>query len=169
MLMNKLGFCSGLLSIIICFFQSIPLGIYFDSGVSSYASISLNLFSSNNFDFFLWGKIDQSTLVGHSWLEANLISFFMLYIFTLIAGIITIIGSTIEKISGKAIISLNSLLLLIVIIYISIFIPLNSIELIDTAVDFMELFTSLGSGYFLLIIDFILALFSIRVHPLEIE
>lgn len=167
--MNKIGFCSGILSIIISFLQSIPLGIYFASGISSYASISLNLFSNNNIDFFIWGTIDQSTLVVHSWLESNLISFFMLNLFMIITGIITIVGSTIEKISGKAIMSLSSLLILIVIIYISIFIPLNSIELIGISIDIMGLFTSLGNGYYILIINFTLALVSIRTHPLETD
>lgn len=167
--MNKIGFCSGILSIIISFLQSIPLGIYFESGISSYASISLTLFSNNNVDFFIWGTIDQSTLVVQSWLESNLISFFMLNVFMIITGIITIVGSTIERMSGKAIMSLSSLLILIVIIYISIFIPLNSIELIGFSIDIIGLFTSLGNGYYILIINFMLALVSIRTHPLETD
>ncbi|MCK4238137.1 MAG: hypothetical protein KAX33_03380, partial [Candidatus Lokiarchaeota archaeon] len=127
------------------------------------------MFSNNNVDFFIWGTIDQSTLVVQSWLEVNLISFFMLNLFMIITGIITIVGSTIERMSGKAIMSLNSLLILIVIIYISIFIPLNSIELIGITIDFMGLFTSLGNGYYILIINIILALVAIRSHPLETE
>lgn len=167
--MNKIGFCSGILSIIISFLQSIPLGIYFDSGISSYTSISLSMFSNNNVDFFIWGTIDQLTLVVQSWLEVNLITFCMLNLFMIITGIITIVGSTMERMSGKAIMSLNSLLILIVIIYISIFIPLNSIELIGITIDFMGLFTSLGNGYYILIINVILALVAIRSHPLETE
>lgn len=167
--MNKMGFCSGILSIILAFLQSIPLGIYFSSGISSFTAIPLNLFSSSTADFYIWGTVDQTSLAVQWWLQINLISFIMLYVFIIFTGIATIIGSTMIKASGKAIMTLNSLLLIITIIYISIFIPFNSFELIGDSLDFMEMFSSLGNGYYLLVINFILALISMRVHPIESE
>ncbi len=167
--MNKLGFCSGILSIILAFLQSIPVGIYFSSGISSFTAIPLNLFSSGTNDFYIWGTIDQTSLAVQWWVQINLISFILLYIFIIFTGITTIIGSTMEKSSGKALMTLNTLLLIITIIYISVFIPLNSLELIGDSLDFTGMFSSLGNGYYLLIINFILALISVRVHPLESE
>ena len=167
--MNKIGLCSGILSIILAFLHSIPVGIYFTAGISSYATISLSLFSFNNLEYFIWGSFDPSSLESILWLEINIFPFIFVYIFTLIAGIITIIGSSIKSSIGKNIMRANAVLLIVAISFISFYLPMNSIEIFGTHMELITLYASLGNGYITLFIDFALAIVANKYHEVESE
>ncbi len=167
--MNKIGLCSGILSVILTFLQSIPVGISFSAGISSYATISLALFSFNNLEYHIWGSLNPSSLESILWLELNIFPFIFVYIFTMVAGIITIIGSAIARPLGKNIMRINAALLIVVICFISFYLPLNSIEIFGTHMEVLTLFSSLGNGYIALIINFILAIIANKYHEVESE
>ncbi|MHA1149045.1 MAG: hypothetical protein ACTSR8_12475 [Promethearchaeota archaeon] len=181
--MNKYGFLSAILTFILLFFHFIPIGIYFKPGgdislwllqffginensfFNYYESIPVDLFHYRNKQVYISGILsgDSFTL----WHQIHLFTFFLLFILTVISGIITLIGCTKENKNGAKLMSFNLYALLLIILYILIGIPIYSRVLIDVQFKYLDIFYYLSFGFYILIIDFILALEAKKNHPIN--
>lgn len=115
----------------------------------------------------MWGSFNPSTLEAIWWWDINFFGFIFIYVIVLETAIMTIVGSTVVGSKGKWVMRLNALLVIIVILFISFYIPINSIEILGNYMDPLMLFSSLGNGFILLVANFALAIIANKMHPIE--
>lgn len=180
--MNKLGFISGLISILLVLFQFIPLGIYFgvegsfsnwpiaffgikNPIINAYSTLPLNLFTYENINIYLWGISVNGTLF--SWLEVNLLSFIFLFLLSIVSAIVTFIGCKKETKSGKKLMNVNLIILIFVFLFSIIGIPVYSQEILGTQFGYFDIFLYLNYGFYLLLINILIALTAYIKHPLQ--
>ncbi|MFX0058104.1 MAG: hypothetical protein ACFE8J_07365 [Candidatus Heimdallarchaeota archaeon] len=181
-LMNKFGFFLGIFTILMVFFQFIPLGINFGvQGVSSiwmltyfgvknpllssFFKFPLEIFTYGNRQVFLWGMIIDDEL--YPWFEMNILSFIFLFIISLFIAILSIVGSIKENLLGKRLITISLIALIIVFLYSIIGIPIYSQEILGTQFGYFDIFLYLNYGFFVLVLNLILALIAYIKHPIN--
>jgi hypothetical protein len=180
--MNKFAFISGLLTLLLSFFQFIPLGIIFGSTgsmsnwlltyfglnnpfMSYYSTISLELMTIGNYQIFLWGILYNGTL--YTWLDVHMISFVFLFLFSLIAIITTFIASGKENKLGKRMAILNLIFISLIIGYFLVGIPFYSNIITGIELGYFGIFFYLNFGCYILLLDLILSIISPIKHPMN--
>jgi len=180
--MNKFGFLSGIFTIILVFLQFIPLGFNFGvEGVSSiwvltyfgvnnpvlssFVRFPLELFSYGDRQIFLWGIIIGDEL--YLWFEINVLSFIFLFLISILTVILSIVGSIKENPTGKRLINFSLIALIFILLYSIIGIPIYSQEILGTQFGYFDIFLYLNYGFFILILNCILALFAYIKHPIS--
>jgi hypothetical protein len=183
--MNKFGFVSSLITLIIFFLEFIPLGLYIGAsgatsswllnvfGVSTnpwmraYAQFPLEFFNDGNVRLFIWGIISNGNL--SLWHEVHLLSFLVLFLLSIIKGFITFIGSLKENKAGKNLMVFNLIALLIIITYIVIGTPFFSLEIIGTSLDILGFIDYLEIAFLLLLLDLLFSYYALNHHPIKEE
>jgi len=183
--MNKFGFVSSLLTLLLVFLEFIPLGLYIGvSGATSswvfnifgittnpwlkaYAHFPLEFFNDGELRIFIWGVIRNGDL--NLWSDIHLLSFLVLFLLSLVKGILTLIGSFKETGTGKKLMIFNFIALLIVIFYIIAGIPIFSLEIFGNAFDVLELIDFLEISFLLLLIDGVFSYYAFNHHPIKEE
>ncbi len=173
--MNKYAFLSGLLTLFLLFFQFIPLGIIFGSSgsisnwvlayfgsinpfVNYYSKISLELMSIGEYQIFLWGIIYNGTL--YIWIEVHFITFIFLFCISILAIITTFIASGKESKLGQRLCNFSILFIGLIFAYFLIGIPIYSNLIIGVQLGYFDIFYYLNFGFYVLLLDFILAIVS---------
>ena len=180
--MNKFGFLSSILTWVLFLLQFIPLGLiigvegptsfwfgqYFNinnnTWMSSSVQIPLELFNYGNQQVFLWGIIQGGNI--SLWYEVHIIGFVMLFSLLLITGILSLIGCAKDSQTGKKLIAFNFFVLLAIILFVIIGIPIYSQELLGAKLEFLDVFFSFNFGFYILLIDFVLAAIAYGNHPI---
>lgn len=181
--MNKFGFISSIFSLILFFLQFIPLGLYYgeetltnswlavylgiegNPWLAFHTKIPIELFNYEGKKLYVWGMISNGKL--HIWYEIDLLTFFMLFVLTFLAGFLALIGCAEENKQGKKLMNINFLALLTVFLYSIIGIPVYSKTILDHQLGFMDIFFYLNFGFYMLLFDLILALIARFKHPTE--
>jgi hypothetical protein len=155
-MVNKIGILNGIFLFLLCVFAEIPLGIYFSSGVNSYSGFSLSLAEYGNFSVYSWGRIDLGT--PYWWLELGngITGFIIIQLLLIVSCILTIIGSFTNSKAGSIEFLISILLQTITIIFILIDLFFLGMFLVEEIVPIDQIFSSIGMGYYLLIITLIL-------------
>lgn len=183
--MNKFGFISSILTWILLLMQFIPLGIiigvegptsfwfgqYFNilnnPWMSSSAQIPLEIFNYGNQQVFLWGIVQEESI--KLWYEIDVLGLLIVLLPSLLAGTLSLIGCAKENQGGKKLIAFNFYALLIVIVFIIIGLPLYSQELLGGWFEILDLFFVLNYGFYILLLDLILAAIAYGTHPVGEE
>ncbi len=166
--MNKFGFVSLILTFVLFFLQFIPLGFYFQFEnpiVNSYIRIPIQLFTYEDKQLFFWGIETNGTL--QNWFEVNFLTGLFLLILTPLAGFLNIIGFWRENDTGKKLMNANFIILLVIFLYIIIGIPIYSEEIIGVQFGYFDIFYYLNYGFFILIINLIIAGIGSGKHPIK--
>jgi len=183
--MNKFGFISCVITWVLFLLQFIPLGIvigvegptslwfgqYFNiinnPWMSSSAQIPLELFNYGNQQVFLWGVIQGGSII--LWHEIHLFGFIMLFSLSLLTGILSLIGCGKNNQGGKKLIAINFYILLVIFLFVIIGIPIFSQELLGAAFEFLDIFFILNYGFYILLLDLIVAAIAYGNHPMGVE
>lgn len=178
--MNKFAFLSGLLTLLLLFFQFIPLGIMFGSNgaisnwiltyfgltnpfISHYSAISLELMTIGDYQVFLWGIINNGIL--YSWLEIHFVTFIFLFCLSLLSIITAFIASGKENKLGRRMSNFNLVFIGVIFAYFLIGIPIYSNLIIGIELGYFNIFYYLNFGFYVLLLDLILAIVSKIKHP----
>ena len=181
--MNKFGFISSILTLVLFFFEFIPLGLIIGAqgnismwllnlfGINSnpwvgaYATFPLEFFNNGTVRIFLWGIISDGSIT--LWHEIHLISFIFLFCLSLSKGFITLIGSVKETTGGKKIMIFNFITLIIILTYIIIGIPFFSSEILGTNVNIFYILDYLEIAFLLLLFDLLFSYYALNHHPIK--
>jgi len=181
--MNKFGFISAFLTLVLFLFQYIPLGLYFgsegpiytwlseffgfstNSWINSFVQISIEIFSYQGKQIFLFGMSTNGTL--QLWFDIHFLTFLILFIITPLTILLAFIGCAKENTSGKKLINTNFFLVLLIFLYCIIGIPIYTKEILGIQFGFMEIFFYLHFGFYILLIDLIMAAIAKSKHPLQ--
>ena len=162
---NKLGILNGFFLFFLNFFAIIPLGIYFAAGIVSYTGIPLYYINFNNVEVYTWGIVDLITPSSTWWFNLpgmGIVGFIFIQIFLLFACILTIFSSMIDANGVKGLV-ISIILMLLSIIFIIIDVLVMG-TLTGAIIPVVQILPSLGMGFYLLIITFILEIFVIRIQ-----
>jgi hypothetical protein len=147
----------SILTLYLCFFAVIPLGIFSGLFSTTLTDIPLNILSINQFDYYIWGILDSGiSVIDYSNLTLDALLPLGIWLIAVLAGVLGMVGSAYNEIPKKMkkLIKLAAVFLIIDLIY---FILLN-VFWMDIAV------IRLGSGLYLMLICIILyILAAIRV------
>ncbi len=166
--MNKYAFLSLILTLVLFFLQFIPIGIYFQLNnplVNSYTRIPIQLFTYEEIQIFFWGILSNGTF--RLWFDVNFLTGIFFLIFTPIAAISNLFGFWRENKTGKRLVNANFVLLLIVLLYSIIGIPVYSDEIIGIQFEYFDIFYYLNYGFFILLINVIIAGIGYIKHPIQ--
>ncbi len=181
--MNKYGFLSSLLTLMLLLLQFIPLGIYFKPGgkIDSWIalilglkenplfnfreSIPISLIHYKNYKVFLWGIITPEKI--NFWYQIHGLTFLIFFLLGAIDGFITLIGSVKENEMGKKIMNFNFYIILTILLYLLMGIPIYSKSILGTQFNFLDIFFFLNFGFYILLIDMILAIIAKYKHPIK--
>jgi hypothetical protein len=180
--MNKFAFISGLLTLLLLSFQFIPLGLIFGSigemsnwvcayfglknpFISFYSTISLELMTIGDYQVFLWGIIIDGML--YTWLEVHFITFLFLFCLSILAIIAAFIASTKKNELGKRMSTFNLIFVGVIFAYFLIGIPIYSNFIIGLELGYFGIFYYLNFGFYILLLDLILAIISRIKHPMN--
>ena len=180
--MNKFAFLSGMLTLLLLFFQFIPLGIMFGSngaisnwmltyfGLTNpfmyyYSTISLEMMSVGDFQVFLWGIINNGTL--YTWSEIHFVTFLFLFCLSLLSIITAFIASGKENKLGRRMNNFNLAFIGVIFAYFLIGIPIYSNFIIGIELGYFGIFYYLNFGFYILLLDLILAIISRIKHPMN--
>ena len=181
--MNKYGFLSAILTFILLSFHYIPLGIYFEPGglvpiwllqffginenpfFNYYESIPVDLFHYSDKQVYISGVLSRGFVT--LWYQIHLITFIIMFVLTLLSGLLAFIGCAKESKGGAKLISFNFYALLIIILYLLIGVPMYSLDLIGAQFQYFDIFYYLSFGFYILIIDFILAIAAKKNHTIK--
>jgi hypothetical protein len=164
---NKTGILNGILLLILNFLASIPLGIYFSLGISSYAGIPLFFAQNGSYALYTWGLVDILSSEGTWWINLGIpgITGLILEIFLILSSILTFIGSWIEKENGKKL--MGAILIIEIICFAFIFVDILVIGSLGFIISFSELPNSLGIGTYFLLIIILLQIITIKTHKIK--
>lgn len=180
--MNKFAFLSGMLTLLLSFFQFIPLGIIFGSSgtisnwvltyfgftnpfMNFYSTISLEMMSVSDFQVFLWGIINNGTL--YTWIEVHFVTFIFLFCLSILAIITAFIASGKENKLGRRMSNFNLVFVGVIFAYFLIGIPIYSNLIIGIELGYFNIFYYLNFGFYVLALDLILAIVSKIKHPIN--
>ena len=166
--MNKYGFLSLILTFVLFFLQFIPIGFYFQFEnpiVNSYTRIPIQLFTYEEIQIFFWGIISNGTF--RLWFDVNFLTGIFFLIFTPLAAIFNLFGFRRENTTGKRLMNANFVLLLIILLYSIIGIPVYSLEIIGAQLEYFDIFYYLNYGFFILLINVIIAGIGYIKHPIQ--
>jgi len=180
--MNKFALLSGICTLLLVFFQYIPIGLYFAEGgeisiwmfkvfnitenpiLNHYVQLPLNLFHIGDAKIYLFGIVssDYSLL----WLDIHMLTFIILFVFSLLGGILSLIGCAKESKTGKKLVNANFYLILTVLIYSLLGISIYSQDILNESLQIIELFYYLGFGFYFLLFTLIISIIAKYKHPI---
>lgn len=166
--MNKFGFLSLILTLALFFLQFIPLGFYFlfqTPFVNSYARIPIQLISYQNSHLFFLGIITNGLF--QTWFEVNLLTGVLFIVLMPLAAVLVLLGFCKENRTGKKLILVNCIILLIILLYLIIGIPILSQEIFGTQINYLDIFIHFNYGFYVLLLNLIIAAISYWKHPIE--
>jgi hypothetical protein len=166
--MNKYGFISLILTLILFFLQFIPVGFYFQFEnpiLNSYTKIPIQLFTYQEQQLFFWGIKTGTTF--RLWFEINFLTGIFLIFLTPLASILNIFGFWRENKTGKKLMNANFVLLLVVLLYSIIGIPVYSNEIVGIQFGYFDIFYYLNYGFYILLINVIIAGIGFLKHPVQ--
>jgi len=181
--MNKFGFLSWILTTLLFFLQYIPLGIFFGSEgnlpiwfglyfgietnpwISSFIELPIDLFNINGTHIHVWGLNSGGAI--EIWFNIHLISFIFLYVLSLFALIVSLLGCAKENEEGLTLMKINFFAILAIFIYSIIGIPIYSKEIIGIQLQFLDIFYYFSFGFYILLIDLIFAALAYGKHPIK--
>lgn len=166
--MNKYGFISLILTLVLFFLQFIPIGLYFqfeNPFMNCYERIPIQLFTYQDKELFIWGIVTNG--VFQNWFEVNILTGILFLVLLPLAGLLTIIGFWKENKTGKKLMNVNFVLLLVILPYSIIGIPIYSEEILGVQFSYFDIFSHLNYGFFILLINLILALIAYIKHPIQ--
>ncbi len=166
--MMNCGFVSLILAVLLFFLLFIAFGFYFQFEnpiLNSYIRIPIQLFTYEDKQLFFWGIETNGTL--QNWFEVNFLTGLFLLILTPLAGFLNIIGFWRENDTGKKLMNANFIILLVIFLYIIIGIPIYSEEIIGVQFGYFDIFYYLNYGFFILIINLIIAGIGSGKHPIK--
>ena len=166
--MNKYGFISLILTLVLFFLQFIPIGLYFQFGnpfMNCYERIPIQLFTFQDRQLFIWGM--ETSGVFQNWFEVNILTGIFFLVLLPLAGILTIFGFWKENKTGKKLMNANFIFLLVILLYSIIGIPIYSEEILGVQFSYFDIFSHLNYGFFILFINLILALIAYIKHPIQ--
>ncbi len=166
--MNKFGFISLMLTLIMFLLQFIPLGFYLqfeNPFVNVHVRIPIQLFTYETKQIFIWGlKTDGNFQL---WFDIHFLTGVFFIILTPLAGILTTIGFCKENNTGKKLMNANFVLLLAVFLYASIGIPIYSEEILGVQFGYFDIFFYLNYGFFIILLNLIIAVIGYWKHPIQ--
>lgn len=164
---NKTGILNGILLILLNFLAAIPLGLYFTSGISSFAGIPLLFAQNGSIAIYAWGVMDILSSEGTWWINLGIpgISGLILEIFLVVSCILSFIGSWIQGNKGKKL--LAAILIIELICFVFIIVDILVIGSLGMIISFSNLFSSIGIGTYLLIIIIILQIITVKTHTVN--
>ncbi len=166
--MNKYGFISLVLTLVLIFLQFIPVGFFFQFEnpiVNSYIKIPIQLFTFEDKQLFFWGI--QSNGIFQFWFSINSLTGIFFIILTPLAILSNMLGFWRENKIGKKLMNANFVLLLIIFLYSIIGIPIYSGEILGSQFGYFDIFLYLNYGFFLLLINVIVAGIGFGKHPIQ--
>lgn len=166
--MNKYGFISLILTLVLFFLQFIPLGIYFqfeNPFINCYERIPIQLITYQDNQLFIWGIVTDG--VFQNWFEVNVLTGIFFLVILPLAGILTIFGFWKENQTGKKLMSVNFIGLLLVLLYSIIGIPIYSEEILGVQFGYYDIFLYINYGYFILLVNLIFATIGYIKHPIQ--
>ncbi|MFX1570776.1 MAG: hypothetical protein ACFFCV_20755 [Promethearchaeota archaeon] len=105
--------------------------------------------------------------VFQTWFEANLLTGVLFIVLMPSATILIIVGFFKENPIGKKLMLFNFIIIIIIILYIIIGIPILSLEILGTFINILDIFIFLNYGFYILILDLIIAIIGYWKHPIE--
>ena len=180
--MNKFAFLSGILTLILLFFQFIPLGIIFGSSgsisnwllacfgltnpfINYYSTISLELMSVGDYQVFLWGIINNGTL--YTWIEIHFITFLFLFCVSILSIITSFIASGKENKLGQRMCNFSLFFIGVIFAYFLIGIPIYSNLIVGIELGYFNIFYYLNFGFYVLLLDLCITVISRIKHPIN--
>ena len=166
--MNKYGLISLLLTCVLLLLQFIPLGVYFQFEaplVNSYIRIPIQLFTYQDKELFIWGMVTNG--IFQNWFDLNILTGIIFLVLLPLTGIVTIFGFWKESQTCKKLMNVNFVLLLVILLYSIIGIPIYSEEILGVQFNYFDIFSHLNYGFFILLINLILALIAYIKHPIQ--
>jgi hypothetical protein len=166
--MNRFGFLSLILTFVLFFLQFIPLGFYFqfeNPFLNFYVRIPIQLLSFQNSHLFFLGVITNG--VFQTWFEINFLTAVFFIILMPLTAVFVLFGFCKENKTGKKLILVNFIILLIILLYLIIGIPTLSLEIFGTPIDYLRIFIYLNYGFYLLALNVIIAAISYWKHPID--
>jgi len=118
-----------------------------------------------DFQVFLWGIIDNGTL--YTWLEVDFVTFLFLFCLSLLSIITAFIASGKENKLGRRMSNFNLALIGTIFAYFLIGIPIYSNLIIGMELGYFDIFYYLNFGFYVLLLDLILAIVSRIKHPMS--
>lgn len=167
---NKLGLLNGIVLLILNFVAILPLGIYFSSGIQSYAGISMKFIHNNiiNIEVYSWGVIDNNSIQMLGWLDipggAGLVGFIIIQIMLICACVLSILSGFTNSKPGKIGLVISSIMIIVPMIYILIDVLVFGALFAGNIIPLNQLFGFLDVGFYLLFISLIIGLFAIKIH-----
>lgn len=163
---KKIGILSGILLFVLSFFAVLPLGIYFNGGISSYAEIPLYIINYNGISAYFWGTINTSTSTAAWWIDlgaSGTLALITVQLMILLACIVTFISSWSKTNRGKLgfMVSLIMMFVALVVIILDLFLS-GAYLGIGTVVPAADLLTALGIGFYIFIISIVLNILCVR-------
>ncbi len=166
--MNKFGFLSLILTLALLFMQFIPLGFYFqfqNPFVNFYTTIPIQLISYQNSHLFFLGIITNGLF--QTWFKVNLLTGVFFIVLMPLAAVLVLLGFCKENQTGRKLILVNLIILLAIILYLIIGIPILSQGIFGTLIDYLEIFIHFNYGFYVLLLNLIIAAISYWKHPIE--
>ncbi|MGV9198468.1 MAG: hypothetical protein ACOC44_17215 [Promethearchaeia archaeon] len=154
---------------VLLFLRFIPLGIYFGSeanpwlGFNYHLEIPVQIFTCKGQNIFLWGIFSDNTIMF--WFDIDILTFGFLSCLALAAVLFSFIGCFKENEVGKKLITANFYCLLAIVIFLVIGIPIYSEKILGTQLEGLDIFLYLDYGFFIILINLIIALIAIYGHP----
>ncbi|MEE9379348.1 MAG: hypothetical protein V3V33_15090 [Candidatus Lokiarchaeia archaeon] len=133
--------------------------------MNCYERIPIQLFTYQDKELFIWGIVTNG--VFQNWFEVNILTGILFLVLLPLAGILTIIGFWKENKTGKKLMNVNFVLLLVILLYSIIGIPIYSEEILGVQFSYFDIFSHLNYGFFILLINLILALIAYIKHPIQ--
>ena len=166
--MNKYGFISLILTLVLFFLQFIPVGFFFQFEnpiVNSYIRIPIQLFTYEDKQLFFWGI--QSNGNFQLWFDINYLTGIFFIILTPLAIVLNILGFWRENKVGKKLMNANFILILVILLYSIIGIPIYSKEILGVQWGYFDIFLYLNYGFFIMLINLIVAGIGFVKHPVQ--
>lgn len=166
--MNKYGFISLILTLVLFFLQFIPVGFFFQFEnpiVNSHIRIPIQLFTYEDKQLFFWGI--QSNGNFQLWFDINYLTGIFFIILTPLAIVLNILGFWRENKVGKKLMNANFILILVILLYSIIGIPIYSKEILGVQWGYFDIFLYLNYGFFIMLINLIVAGIGFVKHPVQ--
>ena len=167
--MNKYGFLSLILTIVLFILQFIPVGFFFQFEnpiVNTYIKIPIQLFTYQDKQLFLLGVETNGSF--QFWFEINFLTGIFLTILAPLAIFLNLFGFWRENKTGKKLMNANFVLLLAILLYSIIGIPVYSEEILGVdQFGYFDIFYYLNYGFFILLINVVIAGIGFGKHPIQ--
>ncbi len=177
--MNKIGFLSGVITILLLFLPFLPIGIYFwnettsSLELNSYIKFPVSLLNLNNTKIFLWGSTNGNSITFwftdwfNNFSVTTVITFLFLIVLSILAIIFSFLGCVKENQKGRRYMSFNFFAIFFIIFFTIIGFTIYSEEIFGSQFGLLEIYQYLDTGFYILLINFILSIIAFIKHPIK--